>query len=459
MTFNFASLVSDNLDVWTTAIEYKSGVGRGGGKRIWLYGVDKLRALILDLAMRGKLVIQDPSDEPAAELLKRVAKARGFVANKRRDKDERSVPPAARDLPAGWSVVRLDELAISQAGFAFKSGGFNEQGIGLPLIRIRDVGQPFTGTYFSGEYREEFVVRRGEYLISMDGEFRVATWEGEPALLNQRVSRLQFYTDELEARFIAIELQTQLLKLQGVKAYTTVDHLSGGQIAETRISLPPLAEQRRIVAKVGELMTLCDALETESGTAIAAHHALVEALLTALTADSDAADLANNWARLEAKFDALFTTKASVDALKQTILELAVRGKLVPQDADDEPASVMLKAIKKSGSDRGSKQKSHASVPDAGQLFDLPEGWCWERFDNLIDPAFPIAYGVLVPGADQPDGVPFVRIADLSITDPSPLPEKAISPAVDVQFPRTRLRGGGDTDGSSGQHRKARRRS
>lgn len=277
MTVNVASLVSDNLDVWTTAVQRKSGAGRGTGKRVAFYGVDRLRTLILDLAMRGKLVAQDPNDEPAAKLLQRVEKVRDVVASKNRDKGKEAVQPPGRGLPAGWVVARLDELANSQAGFAFKSGDFNERGIGLPLIRIRDVGQPFTGTFYAGEYREEFVVQPGDYLISMDGEFRVAPWDGEPALLNQRVSRLQFYTDEVEARFVAIELQVELAKLQGVKAYTTVDHLSGKQIVGTKISLPPLAEQRRIVAKVDELMALCDALEGESAAAMAAHQSLVEA--------------------------------------------------------------------------------------------------------------------------------------------------------------------------------------
>ncbi|AOH85273.1 hypothetical protein AWL63_16235 [Sphingomonas panacis] len=189
-------------------------------------------------------------------------------------------------------------------------------------------------------------------------------------------------------------------------------------------------------------MALCDALEAESAAAMAAHQALVEALLATLSASTDAADLATNWARLEAHFDTLFTTESSVNALKQTVLELAVRGKLVPQVATDEPAAAMLKAVKKSGVDRGAKQKPHSTIADADHPFNLPKGWCWERFDNLIEPKFPIAYGVLVPGADQPDGIPFVRIADLSITDPAPLPEKSISAEVDAQFPRTRLRGG-----------------
>ena len=81
-------------------------------------------------------------------------------------------------------------------------------------------------------------------------------------------------------------------------------------------------------------------------------------------------------------------------------------------------------------------------ITDEEKAFELPQGWEWVRFDELINPAKPIAYGVLVPGPDLIDGIPFVRIADLSLTDPPVKPEKAIAPEVDAQFQRTRLEGG-----------------
>ncbi|TCS02865.1 restriction endonuclease subunit S [Caulobacter sp. BK020] len=325
-----SALASEHLDIWTTATERRSGAGRGGGKRISFYGIQRLRALILDLAVRGQLVPQVASDEPASELMKRVGQIKDAQEG-RGNKAAGAIPPM--DVPAGWIAVRLADLANPQAGFAFKSVGFNELGVGLPLIRIRDVGQPFTGTFYSGDYRDDFVVHEGDYLISMDGEFRVATWDGPDALLNQRVSRLQFYGDEVVRPFVALALQTELTQLQGVKAYTTVDHLSGKQIAGSVIRLPSIAEQRRIMAKVDELMALCDALEGESATALAAHQTLVETLLATLVKSADAA----NWTRLEAHFDALFTTPASVEALERTILELAVRGRLVANSGNAWP--------------------------------------------------------------------------------------------------------------------------
>jgi type I restriction enzyme S subunit len=125
-----------------------------------------------------------------------------------------------------------------------------------------------------------------------------------------------------------------------------------GADSEAAIPLPPLAEQLRIVAKVDALMALCDALERESADAMAAHQALVEVLLATLVNSADATDLARQWARLESAFHTLFTTDASIDALKRTILDLAVRGKLVEQDAGDEAATILTEKIIASNSKR-----------------------------------------------------------------------------------------------------------
>lgn len=384
---DIAALVSNHLDIWTAATERKSGAGRGGGKRLRFYGIERLRALILDLALCGRVVTQIASDEPASDLMKRVGQERAALGAKV-SKAEAVAPPP--DLPSGWVAVRLADLANPQAGFAFKSVGFNELDVGLPLIRIRDVGQPFTGTFYSGDYRDEFVVLEGDYLISMDGEFRVAMWIGPDALLNQRVSRLQFYGDEVVRPFVAMALQAELTKLQGVKAYTTVDHLSGKQIAGSLILLPPLAEQQRIVAKVDELMALCDALEGESAAALAAHQTLVETLLATLVNSADAADLAANWTRLEDHFDTLFTTEASVEALKQTVLELAVRGRLTRPEHEDGQVEQLLADIAehrklkvKQGRRRAPDAPARA-INGAELPFVIPEHWQFARFQDVL---------------------------------------------------------------------------
>ena len=195
-------------------------------------------------------------------------------------------------------LIPIEKIGNAQAGFAFKANLFNEIGSGLPIIRVRDVGVSDPKTYFSGEYRSEFLITQGDWLIAMDGDFRVARWAGPTALLNQRVSRLQFYSDEISSKDVFIALQIELRKLQGIKAYTTVDHLSGKQIAASLIRLPPKEEQSRIVTKVDELIALCDKLETQQQQRCKLQNHLTKASLQALAEAKNPEELTKSWLRV-----------------------------------------------------------------------------------------------------------------------------------------------------------------
>lgn len=154
------------------------------------------------------------------------------------------------------------------------------------------------------------------------------------------------------------------------------------------VELTAIAEQVRIVNKVDELMSLCDQLEQQSLTSLDAHQQLAETLLATLTDSQNAKELSENWSRISQHFDTLFTTEASIDALKQTILQLAVMGKLVPQDPNDEPASELLRRIEqekvqlvKEGKIK--KQKPLPPISEDEKPFELPQGWEWTTMQNL----------------------------------------------------------------------------
>ncbi len=136
------------------------------------------------------------------------------------------------------------------------------------------------------------------------------------------------------------------------------------------------------------LMDLCDQLEQYSLSSLDAHQQLVETLLTTLTDSQNADELAVNWARISEHFDTLFTTETSVNALKQTILQLAVMGKLVPQDPNDEPASELLNRIAqekvqlvKDGKIK--KQKPLPPISEEEKPFVTPNNWEWVRFGEI----------------------------------------------------------------------------
>ncbi|MGP9670551.1 hypothetical protein ACT3S9_04460 [Pseudoalteromonas sp. AOP31-A2-14] len=123
---NAEQLITEHLDIWTTAIEQKSSAGRGSSKKFSLHGIKKLRELILELAVRGKLVPQDPNDEPASVLLERIADEKAQLVKDKKIKKPKVLLEISEDekpfeLPKGWEWTKFGCLSEVQAGFAFKS--------------------------------------------------------------------------------------------------------------------------------------------------------------------------------------------------------------------------------------------------------------------------------------------------------------------------------------------------
>lgn len=180
--------------------------------------------------------------------------------------------------------------------------------------------------------------------------------------------------------------------------------------------LPPLAEQHRIVAKVDELMALCDRLEQQQTNSNATHQALLKTLLTVLTSAADHKEFATTWQCIADHFHILFTTEQSIDQLKQTILQLAVMGKLVPQDSSDEPASALLEKIVEEKAllvkeGKIKKQKNLREIGESEKPFCLPDGWEWSGLSGL--------FVVVTDGDHQAPpkselGVPFLVIGNLN---------------------------------------------
>lgn len=143
-------------------------------------------------------------------------------------------------------TIRLGDFLDVQAGFAFKTEYFTS-GEGVPLIRIRDLDQSQTVINYSGEYKSDFVVNNGDYLIGMDGNFRCYRWQGGTSLLNQRVCRLRNFREGIEPEYVFYGIQRKLQEIEDNTSFVTVKHLSARQVQGIEMPLPPLPEQRRIV--------------------------------------------------------------------------------------------------------------------------------------------------------------------------------------------------------------------
>ena len=156
-----------------------------------------------------------------------------------------------------WERVELKKIASVQNGFAFSSKLFNRTE-GMPLIRIRDIFSVETENLYLGEYKEDFVVNKGDILIGMDGDFKVSKWPGNKGLLNQRVCRIHFESAYYEKEFLFICIQPYLNAIHSETSAVTVKHLSSRTINDIPFPLPPLPEQRAIVAKIEELFSDLD---------------------------------------------------------------------------------------------------------------------------------------------------------------------------------------------------------
>jgi len=146
-----------------------------------------------------------------------------------------------------WPSVRLGAILKVQNGFAFNSSLFIDEPESVPIIRIRDLARGFSQTYYLGPYSDKYVVNHGDFLIGMDGEFRCYVWPGPPALLNQRVCRLQDFAPDVVPKFIYYAINEHLSAIEANTSYSTVKHISSSQIEEISLSLPSKSEQTRIV--------------------------------------------------------------------------------------------------------------------------------------------------------------------------------------------------------------------
>lgn len=367
-------------------------------------GVARLRELILTLAVQGKLVPQDSSDEPASVLLKKIRaeKDRLIAAGKiKRDKPLVEIAEEEKPfgLPVGWAWSNLATVGVinprnDASGETIAS-----------FVEMRSIPAAFSAEH-STESRPWRDIKSG-FTQFAEGDVGVAKItpcfeNGKSTVFQNLSSGIGAGTTELHTvrplgdiapRYVLLFLKTPAFLFNGEAVMTG----SAGQkrmprvyFESTPFPLPPSAEQYRIVTRVEELMRLCDALETKGQLEATQHAQLVSTLLGTLTGSEAPVQLADNWQRIASHFDLLLDRPQAVDALEQTILQLAVRGLLVPQDPQDEPASVLLKKIraKKDRLIADGKIKRDKPLPPMAedeQPFTLPQGWECVRLGDTVN--------------------------------------------------------------------------
>jgi len=362
-------------------------------------GIKKLRELILTLAMQGKLVPQDANDQPASELLKEIEAEKQRLVKEGKIKKQKPLPlikpeEMPYELPQGWELVRIRDIChdwgqkIPDSRFTYIDVGSidNRTGRISGSVQVLDA--------INAPSRARKIVRSGTVIYSTV----------RPYLLNIAIIDKEYVPEPIAStafaiihsfygvlnKFVYFFLKTPFFisyvesTMKGV-AYPAINDNS---FFKGIMPLPPFSEQHRIVAKIDQLMARCDELETlreeREKKQITVHTSAIKELLDAKNKQS----LADAWQFLKRNFNELYGVKENVAELRKVILQLAVMGKLVPQDPNDPPASELLKEIEaekqrllKEGKIK--KQKPLPPIKLDEVPYELPSGWEWVRFGHI----------------------------------------------------------------------------
>lgn len=360
--------------------------------------VAKMRKLILELAVHGKLVDQRTKDLPARECIHKANKALVEFTP-----DESTEP-----LP-GWAVLPLGCLIASNTGGGTPSKQIPDFWNGtIAWASVKDIQSSKYLVSTSDLITEKGLKNSSSNLIP-PGRLIVVTRMGLgklaintiPVAINQDLRAIE-PTAALDLDYAYLLFKSLNLVGSGV----TVKGITISKLHATSVLTPPLAEQKRIVAKVDELMALCDRLEVQQQERNARHAALARASLARF---ADAPTPAN--------LNYLFHKSYDIDPadLRKSILALAVQGKLVPQDVNDEPAEMLLEKIESERRRFAEMCKFRSPlaepVDDSSVPFTIPSSWKWCRLCTLFNA---ITDGDHLPPPKSNNGVAFLTIGNIT---------------------------------------------
>nr|WAI02829.1 MAG: restriction endonuclease subunit S [Candidatus Methanoperedens sp.] len=332
-------------------------------------GVQKMRELILQLAVRGKLIPQDDGDEPASILLKSI---RDQIKKSSNSIEENEM---LYNIPKTWEFVRLGDILVF------------EYGDGLPKSKRAEnenAKYPVYGSNGIVGYHDEFLIDKPGIIVGRKGSCGALNICFEPFWATD-VSYYIIPPTGIDLKFAYILLKSLNLERLGKGIKPGLNRNEAYQVVT---SLPPYKEQHRIVAKVDQLMSLCDELETRQQKKRESRAHINSSALDRLLAARAPGEFAEGWRRISDNFNLLYDAPENVGALRKAILQLAVIGKLVEQDEKDESAAVLLERIKEKKDlmikeKKIKKEHSFENITEDDVPFGLPKGWAWCRVGDI----------------------------------------------------------------------------
>lgn len=386
-------------------------------------GITRLRELILKLAMQGKLVEQKFKEQTADELSEEIKKERQQLIKlgkirKQKEFEKIKSHEVLYDLPSNWKWVRLNDFGTWKSGSTPNRSNSSFYDGNIPWVKSGEVKQGLIKE--TSEKISELALQKCSLDINPIGSVLVAMYGaniGEVGILdieattNQAICACNTFSliNNKYLFNLILSLKKNFIS-QGAGA--AQPNISREKIINTIVPLAPLEEQKRIVEKIDQLMQLCDKLEAERDRKNKLQQQINSAAIHNLIKANDEASFASAWSFIANEFNSLYTVKQNVTDLKNVVLELAIRGKLIKQDQDQSAESEyeFIKYAKsivdknKVNSKLNDKQITKNEVP-----FKLPENWIWVRLGNICSK---IGSGSTPRGGKnvyQSEGVKFIR--------------------------------------------------
>ena len=355
------------------------------------FDAQALREKILDLAMRGKLVPQDPNDEPASVLLKKIKAEKEQLIKEKKIKKSKPLAPITDDekpfdIPDSWEWVRLGDVGEIISGGTPKTSekSYWENG-NIPWITPAVMSDTQDDLIFNNkqikfinklglEKSSAHLILKNSLVVSSRAPIGYVNIVPFDYTTNQGCKSVSLYSNTAK-EFVYFALKNAVPDMIKRASGTTFKEISGTKFGQTIIPLPPLEEQSRIAAKIAQLFALLRKVESST----------------------------QQYVKLQT-------------LLKSKVLDLAMRGKLVEQDPHDEPASVLLEKIRRDTSERILKKETQrikiGDFPNERALqYKIPKSWIWTKLGNII---YKLSDGAHKTPEYTSDGIPFLSVKDMS---------------------------------------------
>ncbi len=360
--------------------------------------LETLDKVILDLAIKGKLVEQNQDDEPASELIKRIKAEKQRLIDEKVIKKEKPLPPIEDeeipfDIPNNWEWVRLGEIGLLQTGNTPSTSKAEYFGRDIPFITPADIskGKIFyenRGLSFLGKEKGRVAKQNAILQVCIGGSIGKVYYTDREVCFNQQINGIDLYICNFKYIYLILSstyFYEELIKNSNGTATPIINKSSWGNLP---IPLPPIEEQKRIVSKVEKLQSIIKDLKEIYIKNQNNRENLKKSLLSEIESQSSDKDLLKNLETIFTNFDKIIKTKEDIKDIRNLILSLAIKGKLVEQRESNEPASELIKRIKAEKEQLIKekiikKEKTLPPIEKEEIPFDIPSSWEWVRLKDI----------------------------------------------------------------------------